>query len=275
MIKLSNSDYRLPIVEAISEWGQFEAGTTLPHRIIGVDRASGERDEYVVKFWNHNRMNVSSSAFELLGAWMARELGLNAVEPALIHISKEFVDGVLKGRNGYKAASQSLGLNFGSKYREGESFIPPERGELKDEMLEQAKMLFVFDVFISNADRGHQKPNVSSNGTDLFVYDHELAFTFTRILPFARNKTPWLLGDTEKEIYANHYFYNALREKETEVTQEVDKLTCFDNSFWEKAFNLLPLEWITDEVKQIPEFLESIIENRVEFAESLNQTLSQ
>ncbi|MDZ7717020.1 MAG: hypothetical protein U5J95_12475 [Balneolaceae bacterium] len=46
--------------------------------IWGTDRETGRRAEYVVKLQRAERMSPRSCSFELLGAWMAREVGLFA-----------------------------------------------------------------------------------------------------------------------------------------------------------------------------------------------------
>lgn len=275
MKKLTDKDYRLPYIEALRPALRLFEGTTSPMGIWGSDHETGERGEYVVKFTKSDRMSPRSCSFELLGAWMVREVDLYAPEPAVVHISQEFVEKTLRGREGYKAAYQSIGLNYGSVYEDGYSSVPASTIDYADNLFEQIKMLYTFDLFIANTDRGHKMPNVASDGEQLFVYDHELAFSFIHILPILRNKTPWIFDDMDIEMYRGHHFYSGLRNKELDFTEEVEKLTVFDATFWEKAFSLIPDEWKNDALTDIRNHLTSILENKGTFAQTISKTLLQ
>ncbi|MEX0812612.1 MAG: HipA family kinase [Chitinophagales bacterium] len=273
MTKLTYQKYRLPVVEALNSFDLFETGTTAPMAIWGVDSDTGERDRFVVKFKKHNRMTPVSSAFEFLGAWMAIEIGLPAAEPVVVNISDDFVSTLL-GRDGYKAASQSLGFNFGTRYNSGITQIPQIGFKLNDTMLEQAKLLFAFDLFIQNIDRGHQKPNVGTNGEELFVYDHELAFSFIHQLPFLRSKTPWVLSSAESELYKKHFFYKRLKEEQIDFTAQVDKMDCFNDYFWNEVFTKIPKEFQVDKIKYVISYLKLTLDHRSEFVNSLNKIIA-
>lgn len=271
MKKLTDAAYRLPTVEAMTAFSLLDKGTTAPLAVWGVDTKTGERGQYVVKLKNSDWMTTTSSAFELIGAWMAMELELPVVEPALVNVSPEFVETV---REGYRAALQSQGINFGSKYQSGFSNIPQFSFSLPHEFIETVQLIYVFDVFIANTDRGHERPNVQSNGSNLLIYDHELAFSFLRILPFLRNKTPWILNEGDRDLYQKHLFFKYLKEAKPDLTQQVAMLERFNEDFWNKVYANLPPEWIDEQVMEIRPYLTSIVGNRTYFAESLNKTLA-
>lgn len=274
MTKLTESNYRLPVIKALSEFNLFTHGTTLPLAIWGVDTVTGQRGQFVAKFKNSGRMTLKSSAFELIGAWMAMEVDLPVVEPALIDVTPEFVNTSLKGRPGYRIAAQSLGINFGSKYVSGFASIPDSSFTLPDTLIEKAKRIYVFDIFIANIDRGHQRPNIASNGKEILIYDHELAFSFLQALPTFRNKTPWILDDSDRELYKKHFFYSLLNKLKPDLTPQVELLSRFNDEFWGRVYNLLPEEWQDDSIKEIGVHLASIVKNRSYFAESLNKTFA-
>lgn len=216
-------------------------------------------------------MTTTSSAFELIGAWMAMELELPVVEPALVNLSPEFIDTV---REGKRAAQQSQGLNFGSKYQPGftsvsSALIPPN-----EKFVETMKLIYVFDLFIANSDRGHQRPNVQFNGSNLLIFDHELAFSFLRIIPSLRNKTPWILNELDRDLYEQHFFYKPLKELKPDLTHQVSMLRRFDRAFWHKLFVTLPSDWNCTEIRDIQVHLCSILNNLPQFTKSLNKTLT-
>lgn len=267
----SDKDYRLPQIEALSTFDLFDKGTTAPLAVWGVDTITGERSQYVVKLKHSDRMTKTSSAFELIGAWMASELDLPVIEPALVNVSSAFVETV---REGHRAALQSQGINFGSKYQSGFSNLPKTSYTLFEEFAETIKLIYVFDLFIANTDRGHERPNVQSNGSRLLIYDHELAFSFVRILPFLRNKSPWILNEADRDLYQKHLFFKYLKEIKPDLSQQVEMLDRFNDDFWNKVLAALPPEWIDEHVLAIPPYLKSILEKSSYFAESLNKTLS-
>lgn len=274
MTKITDATYRLPSIEALSAFDIFDKGTTAPLAVWGVDTDTGERGQYVVKLKRSDRMTTTSSAFELIGAWMAMELELPFVEPALVNISAEFVETAMKGRDGYRTSLQSQGINFGSKYQAGFTNIPEASFSLPDDLVETLKLIFVFDMFIANTDRGHQRPNVQYNGSNLLIFDHELAFSFLRILPFLRNNIPWILNEADRDLYQKHIFYKILKELKPDLTLQVNMLERYNNDFWNKVYATLPQEWIDDQVLEIQPYLTSIVENRTYFAQSLNKTLA-
>jgi hypothetical protein len=258
---------------ALGGFETFETGTTEPMAVTCVDVQSGERDQYVVKFRNANRMSVKSSCRELLGAWMAMELGIHCIEPVLINITDAFVK-TISGRRGYKSALQSIGYNFGSIYKAGYNPLPAANFHLNDTLRDEARLIFMFDMLIGNADRGAGKPNVSSNGQMLLVYDHELAFSFADLLSFARNPTPWIIGPLETEMYKQHYFYNLLRGENNEFNQLSNLLDCFNEEFWLNAHQWIPEEWKTEDLKTSQEHVTAMVSHKTEFTEQLTLILA-
>ena len=275
MLKLTDPDYRLPKIEALMSFDIMDTGTTQPMAVRGVDRETGKRGQFVLKFHNANRMTPKSSCREFLGAWMAMELGIKVVEPVLINISQAFVN-TLKGKDGFLAAQQSMGPNFGSVYEAGFAILPVRKFSMEKEFIELAKMIFMFDMLISNADRGAGKPNLLSNEQDILLLDHELAFSFMDLLSFSKNKTPWIMGTAESEMYKKHYFYPILKDKEYDFTQQVESLDCFtNNNFWSKASETLPQEWQYNELTEIQSHITSIVHYKYVFAEQLTKILSR
>ncbi len=273
MMKITDTKYRLPYIEALSSFGLMDSGTTEPMAVWGVDKITGERGKFVVKFIGSSRMSAKSSCREMLGCWMAKELEIPVVEPVIVNISEEFVSTIL-GQRGYQSALKSIGFNFGSLYEEGFVEFPQNNFILSNALIEQAKMVFMFDMFIGNADRGAGKPNILSDGESLLILDHELAFSFADILPFLRNKTPWILGDAEKEMYTSHYLYPFLNRQDIDFEPFCEKLVAINDAFWDKALSLIPEGWKTEELADIKQHLDSIITYRVSFSEQLTKILA-
>jgi hypothetical protein len=116
---------------------------------------------------------------------------------------------------------------------------------------------------------------VLTNGKKLFIFDHELAFSFVLLLPFSRNQEPWILKEFERDIYSKHFFYRYLKKRQPDLSPEVQLLKQFDRTFWEQVNKHLPEEWKSEKTEEISPYLCQIVENLDYFAESLNQTLLQ
>jgi hypothetical protein len=224
MLKITDINYSLPQIHALRASHVLESGTTEPMLIHGVNSITGERGQYVVKYINNRRMSVRSACFELWGAWIGNQIGLNVAIPVIINVSAEFAN-TLIGRKGYHNALKSIGINFGTSYESGIMELVNGKFFLENNLLEQTESIFAFDMFISNADRGAGKPNVLSNGEKFMIYDHELAFSFVSLLPFLRSKTPWIIGEAEREMYEKHHFFPYLRNRRIDFSNFVVELS--------------------------------------------------
>ena len=63
MIKLTDPEYRLPFVEALSAFDLFDMGTTAPLGLWGVDTETAERGQYVVKLKKSSKETVVGLSF--------------------------------------------------------------------------------------------------------------------------------------------------------------------------------------------------------------------
>jgi hypothetical protein len=271
MPKITDENYKVKTVHA-TEWQDvFSTGTTEPMLILALDAENGERDSYVVKPFGHPRIYQQAVMKECLGAWIALELGLNAFEPAYIEISTDFVD-TLHGNSHYQRFIKSIGLNFGTKYVPGTiPVIGPAC--LSWIQTSQAECVTSFDLFISNADRREEKPNLLMVQSNLYVFDHELAFDFMLMLSFNRNPRPWELGDVELTMLRKHFLYPKLRGTQVQIYDFIERFTQLDERFWTKASHLLPTNWLSDDLTTIKNHLALIVENRTIFAQQLAQAI--
>jgi hypothetical protein len=275
MYKITDEEYKLPQIEALTASHVLESGTTQPMLIHGVDIKSGERGQFVVKFMNNPRMSVRATCFELWGAWLGNQIGINVAEPVIIHISSDFAQSLI-GKKGYQNAIKSIGLNFGTAYRSGMIELINGKFFLETTLMQQAESIFAFDMLISNADRGAGKPNVLTNSKDFMIYDHELAFSFVSLLSFHKNKTPWIITEVEREMYEKHYFYSYLRDNRIDFSNFVNSLSEINDDFWAKVEQFTPTDWFLknkEEFQEIKNHLQSIILNKNIFSEELTRIL--
>ena len=93
------------------------------------------------------------------------------------------------------------------------------------------------------------------------------------LLPFLRNKTPWILGEAERELFEKHHFYPYLRRNQFDFQAFVARFGELDNHFWNSAKKWLPPEWWSNQTEEIKQYLGAIVEHRKTFAEELTKIL--
>lgn len=271
MVKLSHPNYFLPIVHALAPGKIFETGTTSPQLIRGVCEQTGTKSDYVVKYIKGPRMSAEASCRELLAAFIATELGFNVPEPAIINISNEFSE-LLRGSENYKTVVNSIGFNFGNKYEEG--FQQIMKGQhIEDSLNAKLLELLAFDIFIGNADRRLDKPNFMSNGDEILIFDHELAFGFCFELSFLRNPEPWLIRKQDMEWIKGNFCFDRLRGRDLNFNTFINKLTVINQDFWLKFQNIAPQEWLTNQLTEIKEYLQKLIDKSDIFESELKRIL--
>jgi hypothetical protein len=73
MEKITNKNYSIPIIEALSPHNSFATGANKPFLISGVD-INGNKGDYVVKFLAAGRMSTEAFQREPLAAFIAMEM---------------------------------------------------------------------------------------------------------------------------------------------------------------------------------------------------------
>jgi hypothetical protein len=269
-MKLTDPEYFLPEIVALVGDKVLGAGTTQPMLIRGICKKTHVKNDYVVKYISSPRMSPMSSCSELVASFIGLELDLNVAEPAIVDITEDFVE-TLRGKDGFKNASNSIGLNFGSKYVPGLlEFV--SRQQLKENLYDQAEEIFSFDIFISNVDRRIDKPNMLTDGEKILLFDHELAFGF--VMDIIKNPTPWIINENDLGWIKNHYFFPALKGGEHRFDGFVSKFEALNDKFWDKLQQTIPKAWVTDHFFKIKDNLTSLVLHKDQFNEELNKIAS-
>lgn len=248
----------------------MSTGANKPLLVTAVDEVTGKRKDCVVKLMGAERMSKEASAREVIAGFMAIELGISVVFPVLVRITPEFVE-VLKGKENFLTAQNSIGLNYGSFYLGNYQTIPSTM-KLNPKQEDQAKIIFMFDMLIQNSDRTFDKPNCMANNEEIVIYDHELAFGF--VLDLVSNPNPWEFRESDQEWIQKQFLYKKLKGKQIEKKIVMKNLEKINEAFWNKAFALLPGEWRTDQLEKIRSTINQIVLNSEKFAENLNRILA-
>lgn len=269
MSKITEGGYTLPIIEALSSHVSFDSGANKPLLITGTDN-NGNKGDYVVKFRGAARMSNEACLRELLAAFIATQMEIRVVTPAIVNISQDFVD-LLKGNDTWQYASKSLGLNYSSEYLKKYSTILPSQ-ELNNSQLGYAQTIFAFDVALQNPDRTVEKPNMLTDGTEIVIYDHELAFSF--VLDIFANPKPWEIRESDLEWINKHCLLLKIKGKEFDFREFSQRFDNLDENFWKTAKNLIPNQWLSNQFNRIKHHFSEICKNKKAFIIELKKLMS-
>lgn len=267
---ITNSAYQLPLVFALEPGKTLDTGANRPLIIRGFNEQLATEGDYVVKCLGAERMSVDAFQRELLGCYTAWQVGLYAVEPVQVDLSPDFLE-LLRGRDEYGLVSRSLGRNVGSGFQQGFREFVNGRPLTAAEQ-EQAYLVFAFDVLINNVDRNARKQNMLTNGQQIMLLDHEMAFSFTKMLPSLRSPTPWLLQDWDVQNWIQgHYFYPQLRGQSFDFTTLTPNLQNLNGQFWQAARQHIPDAWRTSELDKIEAYISQVLTHVSDFTQELNR----
>lgn len=167
----------------------------------------------------------------------------------------------------FQTLSNSLGINYGSIYLANYDTIPVFQ-PLNDHELPHAHKIVLFDMFIQNCDRRKEKPNLMSNGHELVIYDHELAFSF--IQDIFKNTRPFELREIDRSWIDLLFLLPKIKMHPIPEAYFTGALQSLDNIFWDRAFELIPHQWRTQQLQDIRIYLTEIVNNAPLFIQSIN-----
>lgn len=152
--------------------------------------------EYVVKFKGGTETGVTGMACELIASLLADELSLARPSPAVVDIEPNIAD-ILSAKDSDVAAiiKKSGGLNFGSRVLSGGYGTWPVNKSIASSLAQLAAEIFTFDALVQNPDRRTNNPNLLWKGSEIYIIDHELAFSF--LFQIGNPGQPWFRGETD------------------------------------------------------------------------------
>jgi hypothetical protein len=229
-------------------------------------------NEYVVKLRGGLELRERGLALELYASMLAGYFGISCPRPAIVIVEEDLVAvilGQLVGEDDRaRVVRGSIGLNFGTQFLVNLTAWPVDKS-VSGPLQTEAIKVYAFDALIQNPDRGFANPNLGSRGDNLFIYDHESAFSF--LLDIFPSPTPWRLG-TERYL-DGHVFARALKyavfpaEFFQRLVDLSDEVSCY---FAEQ----IPKEWRSDDLPRIESHLALMSEHAAEFAEEVTRRLA-
>jgi hypothetical protein len=248
----------------------MSSGRTSPV-LCGCEDDLGNRvDDYVVKLRGGLDRGEAGLVCELVASRLASHFGVAVPEPALVLIDADFAELVAAAEpQGANLLRNSIGLNFGSRQLSDMTGWPVDKW-IPEAMWQAAVNIFAFDALIQNPDRRFSNQNLFARGSDIFIYDHELAFSFLEaILP---SGTPWRL---EGQPYlAEHVFYRQLKKKPIDLDGFTLALGALPGAALDAILAEVPSEWNNESLSKIKRHLRAVADGGGEFAEEIRRKLA-
>jgi len=219
---------------------------------------------------------MSTDAFEkeLIAAEIASQLGIKVPQSHVAVIGDDFIDSV-KGETIYERLNKSKGKNFCSENIQ-DLIVIGKHSKLKREQLSEALKIFVFDVLIDNSDRSVEvgKPNLFMKGKEMWVLDHEMAFSFTMPIIGRDNSRPWKIHANDMYTIQNHVLFPKLKGKSIDFSVLDNFLDNLNDTFWQELEEKIPVEWKSENFEKIRDRIEAIISKKEVFLGQFKTILS-
>ena len=201
--------------------------------------------EVIAKLSGNCDRRTGNLCAEVVGALLARDLNLNVPEACLIEFSSPFIRTITDPDIRALAERSSI-VGFGSR-RLPQGFRAWIAQQHSSPMLQMAVNIFSFDAFIENADRRMANSNLLTDGEQIVVYDHELAFISG--LTIIGRKPPWKTGALDYLGNAGenrHVFYDSLKGQALDFTAIKAAWTAITDQRLDAYVTAIPPEWVNE-----------------------------
>jgi len=252
------SAIHIPRLKAVSVLKVLSHGRTKPCLMLAHDNA-GNDVEVVVKWRAAMELKASGLVCELMAALLADDFDLPVPKPYIVDVEQGF-HAVIGTPEVSKLAQNSVGLNFGSQR------LPPGFGTWAREkpipvlLRPTAAEIFAFDVLIQNADRRQVHPNLLTNGEEVYLCDHEQAFSF--LAGVIGGQPPWTGQGTD--FLRHHVFFQQLKGIAHNLDRLRGALGALTDTRLDEYLAAVPNEWRSNNTAadRIVEYLQQARQNR-------------
>jgi hypothetical protein len=175
---------------------------------------------------------------ELMAALLKDDLDLPVPKPFIVEVPPNLTIG--DGKPELTAiAKKSVGLNFGSqKLPQGIGTWPKDK-PIPVLLRQLAAEIFAFDVLIQNPDRRRDNPNLLWSGEEIFLCDHEQAFSF--LMGVIGWKPPWT--GHGMEFCREHVFFQQLSGLQPDWSRMTGALDALTDARLDEYIEAVPNEW--------------------------------
>jgi hypothetical protein len=258
----------IPIVRAVAFHQELATGSTGPCILSCEDMDGEPAGEYVVKFRTKVRGGPTGLLFECVAAQLAIRLGLHTPSPAIVLLDPALADATPDQRVSGKIR-ENLGVNYGCCFLAGYNTWYVD-GPVPLSLRQAACEIMAFDALIDNGDRRREKPNLLWKGEEIFVIDHELAFSFVRLI----GDTPAPFDYHSLGFLRKHPLYAGLRRRPIDLGRMTGELQSLDETTLNLLFDAAPAEFGRAYQERIVAWLMSAAGRTQLLVESLGRMLS-
>jgi hypothetical protein len=231
------------------------------------------RKTLLVKSLGLPEITTTALYCEVLGNLLAREFGIDTPKPFLVDLSEDFVRVTARPLWEY-GIKINAGVGVGCEYfSQGFTSISSSMN-LTKEQLEQATLIYGFDLISQNPDRREHNPNCAVKGDKIVAYDFEKSLSFLYPIIGAKPK-PWEfsklnLSGNEKHVFRSYL----LKAKEKEINWQplIEKVNQIDKEKLEYICSLLPSEF-GDYTEEVLTHFSSIVSNSNQLMFELQRSL--
>jgi hypothetical protein len=163
----------------------------------------------------------------------------------------------------------SGGLNFGTRLLLDVATWPVGR-EMPESMMTAASHIFAFDALTANDDRRIDNPNVLVRGDEIFVIDHEAAFSFLYLVA-GRNPT-WQVRD--RRSLRQHVFSYQLRKQSIDLSLFTARLATLGDGELERIVREVPEEWRHSDIGRMSAHLQAARDEAALFERQVLEVLA-
>jgi hypothetical protein len=112
-----------------------------------------------------------------------------------------------------------------------------------DAMLADALGVFVFDAMIANPDRRRDNPNCLVKGSQIYIFDHELAFFHKAVIGW---KEPWKIGSLPSMATpGNHIFFDGLKGRTFDLALIEKAWRGLSDVHLQAYRDAIPVQWLS------------------------------
>jgi hypothetical protein len=209
-------------------------------------------------------------ASELIASCLAGHFGIRRPEPAAVRLHPDLIVWLAKQRPDLAAAVRSSpGLNFGTRLLLDVATWPVGRG-LPESIMMVAPHIFAFDALIDNDYRLRQYPNLLVRGDEVFVIDHEAAFSFLYLV--GRKNPTWEIR--ERRSLREHVFFYQLRKQQIDLSLFTARLAALGDEELELIIREIPVEWWHGDIDRMSAHLQLVRDHAAQFERQVFEVLA-
>ena len=252
---------------------RIHSGRTHPALFMCEDLNGNNAGEFVVKLKGGIDAGVTGLTCELIASLLADELGLNAPISAIVEIDPA-IGNLLSSKDSEMARiiRRSAGQNFGTEVLVGGYGVWPINKDVPALLRPSAGDIFAFDALIQNPDRKVNNPNLLWKGEEIFLIDHELAFSF--LFQIGAPSNSWSLEGNAGDFLNEHVFYRELKGRETELDRFQRALEAISDEDLAGMVDQIPREWNNENVSRISSHLISVRDRAADFVKQVKWRLA-